>query len=224
MNPLIIAIAVLVIIIAVYKLVFDTPNNMEKVTYGGFQYGVDKLRPTKSAQLLDRMNATAIELIRLMRKRIEQHDDGTRKMDLGDINKLRDMYQKLRMRYNPDKLQETIKDGNNPELTSYTVDKGQLLSMCVRYNGEYEPWPVLLLVLLHELTHMAVDVHDHPAEFWDSYRFILRLVASEGWAKDFTLPSQGKLYCGQVYIGPNELAKLKHLYVNEDANTEINSP
>jgi len=191
------------------------------VRYNGFYYRVSDEHPKETAEILDKMNNTAIKLIELMRKRLEKHDSGERRMTPSDYVQLSKLYNNLRKRYNPDVIQETIYNPLQPELTSYTVQKGKVLSMCVRYNGEREPWPVLLLVLLHELTHIASNVRQHPPAFWDNYKFILRLVVEEGWGKDLKLPPGDVLYCGRVQISSDELARLKHLYPDGDPNSDI---
>ena len=59
--------------------------------------------------------------------------------------------------------------------TAYTIDKGELIAICLRksHKGEVHDMNTLMFVVIHELTHIAIDVFDHPPEFWESFKILL---------------------------------------------------
>jgi hypothetical protein len=89
----------------------------------------------------------------------------------------------LERRWNPKNLQEG--DNKTPGTTSYTVDKGKQVVLCMRDNQDrLHAQPVLLYVLLHELAHMmseSMSVDTHNDEFKTNFQFLL------GAAKSYQL-------------------------------------
>lgn len=58
--------------------------------------------------------------------------------------------------------------------TSYTINKGEIIAICIRGSDtEIHDFNTLLFVVLHELTHLAVKDYDHPDDFWRTFKFIL---------------------------------------------------
>lgn len=59
--------------------------------------------------------------------------------------------------------------------TAYTINKGDLIAICLRKspNGKVHDINTLMFVVIHELTHVAIDVYDHPKEFWESFKILL---------------------------------------------------
>ena len=102
---------------------------------------------------------------------------------------------KLLARYNPGSLVEN--SPHNPEgETSYALDKGREIAMCLRdkNSGELHDLDTLTFVALHEITHIAIDAADHPAEFWDTFRKILIAAEPIYISPDFAASPQP--YCG----------------------------
>ena len=74
---------------------------------------------------------------------------------------------------------------NNSKDTSYTLDKGYLVSMCLRASkskskAKFHDLNTLRFVLLHELTHIAADVVQHPQRFWEVFKWILKEAVAAG--------------------------------------------
>jgi len=67
------------------------------------------------------------------------------------------------------------KPGNN--YTSYTVNKGDKIVMCIRERDENNriiDENTLFFVALHELAHVMSLRIGHTTEFWDNFRFLLK--------------------------------------------------
>ena len=74
-------------------------------------------------------------------------------------------------RYNPDTLSETGKDA---EYTSYSVNKGQKISICIRNkDNSFIDNNTVIFVVIHELAHVMTDSIGHTKEFWDNMKYLL---------------------------------------------------
>lgn len=62
-------------------------------------------------------------------------------------------------------------------VSSYTINKGELLSICVRKKNEsknFHDYQTLLFVLIHELAHIASKSKGHNSEFMENFKFLLK--------------------------------------------------
>lgn len=70
-----------------------------------------------------------------------------------------------------------IEESKNEEGTSsYTINKGELLSICVRYkpdNSKFHNDNTIWFVLMHELAHVMSITEGHGEEFMKNFKFLL---------------------------------------------------
>lgn len=86
-------------------------------------------------------------------------------------NKDRKNIQRLKKRYNPDKLSET---GLGAQYTSYSVNKGEEISICVRHtDNTFIDSNTVMFVVIHELAHIVTISIGHTPEFWDNMKYLL---------------------------------------------------
>ena len=147
--------------------------------FDGNKYLVRNTREKKdTADALARIN----ERILLFISRLE-----------SDNNENTAVVKRLRNRYRPDTLNET-KIHN--EFTSYTINKGESISLCVRtrdsddklYNDN-----ILFGVILHELAHVGSVGIDHGDEFKKNFIFLLKKASEWKMFERITEPFD---YCG----------------------------
>lgn len=101
--------------------------------------------------------------------------------------------------YNPRALSENVY--RQGEHTSYTLNKGQEVALCLRngQDSQFEPINKLMFVLLHEISHVGArssSAGKHNKEFWEIFGFIYQRAIKLGiYAfEDYnTAPQQ---YCG----------------------------
>jgi hypothetical protein len=118
------------------------------------------------------------------------------KNDFGDyaeyINLLANNFTKHRT-----EIYENVND--NTEVTSYSVNKGEKLVLCLTDKyGKIHDLNTLMYVGVHELAHMACPKYGHGDVYKKIYRFFIREAISEGLYKyqDYSIyPSN---YCGIV--------------------------
>ena len=67
---------------------------------------------------------------------------------------------------------------NRSKDTAYVIDKGWLLSLCLRKDKDktvssFHKRNFLTFVLIHELAHIAANVEQHPKRFWEVFKWLL---------------------------------------------------
>lgn len=108
--------------------------------------------------------------------------------------------------YDPDGLAESSPHNAEGD-TSFTLNKGRVLAVCLRERHAHESGDprvhdlhdalTVMFVAVHELAHLGTVGYNHPPEFWECFKFLLlecvdaRIVA--GWPNYFEHPVR---YCG----------------------------
>jgi predicted metal-dependent hydrolase len=78
---------------------------------------------------------------------------------------------RLKERYNPDQLSET---GLGAKYTSYSVNKGEKISICVRQtDNSFINDNIIIFVFIHELAHVMTEEVGHTPKFWDNMAYLL---------------------------------------------------
>lgn len=85
------------------------------------------------------------------------------------------------------------------DVSSYTINKGELISMCVRHkkkNKTFHDYQTLLFVLIHELAHVASISKGHNREFMTNFKFLLEHAVESKmyYAQDYS--NSPITYCG----------------------------
>ena len=77
-------------------------------------------------------------------------------------------------------IQESEIDENT---TSYTVNKGEIISVCVRNkdNNTFHEYQLLLFVVIHELAHVASTSFGHNDEFNENFIWLLNESQNVGY-------------------------------------------
>jgi len=104
--------------------------------------------------------------------------------------------QRLLERFNPNNIMET--DGNS-KYTSYSINKGEKLVLCLRYRdgtNRLVDLNTIMFVTLHEYTHILTKSVGHTDEFWDNFKFILKNAIKLHLYKCVDYEAQPQKYCG----------------------------
>lgn len=102
---------------------------------------------------------------------------------------------KLKNNFNPDVLKEGIDD---PKYTTYTVNKGEEIVLCLRTNGKLVDINVLTFVCIHELSHIGNETIGHDEPFWDFFRELLLEAINIGVYTKYDYRAQNVKYCGMT--------------------------
>ena len=154
--------------------------------------------PEAAADALAGLNAQAIALLRHLRRRYGRR--GAEGGDAGgDAGARGEATRNLLARYNPDNLAENSPRDPTGD-TAYSLDKGAVLAICLRSRTDpaagLHAAELLSFVMLHEMAHVAVDVLDHPPEFWRTFRWLLEEAEEAGLYRSPRFAEAPQNYCG----------------------------
>jgi hypothetical protein len=97
----------------------------------------------------------------------------------------------------PERLLESTPD---QEHTSFSVNKGQKVHLCLRQraggNETLVDENVMIFVALHEMAHMITQSIGHEPEFWNNFGWLLREAERIGVYKYQDFKSHPVSYCG----------------------------
>lgn len=161
----------------------------------GLQYRVHSqhVGSQKAADTLATLNGRVIELMRWLRTRYARGPDGAAYPDRKHA------VQRLLARYNPDNLAENSPKDPTGD-TSYTIDKGAVVALCLRERGaesaSIHDLNTLTFVTLHEMGHIAIEDVDHPPRFWSAFRFLLEEAEAAGIYTSKRYEDDPEPYCG----------------------------
>ena len=110
--------------------------------------------------------------------------------------KLKEDIERLVNNFNPDAFSETTPDS---KYTSYSVNKGEKLVMCLRSKKEGEKLVkenIMTFVSIHELAHLMTKSIGHDPVFWNNMRLLLKVAIDNGLYKNVDFNKKSEPYCG----------------------------
>jgi hypothetical protein len=100
---------------------------------------------------------------------------------------------------NPERFTESTPDAS---YTSYSVNKGEKIFMCLRQRDEAENLVddnILVFVALHEMSHIGTSSIGHTKEFWNHFAWLLEKAEAVNVYKYQDFAAHPVEYCG-VFI------------------------
>ena len=86
------------------------------------------------------------------------------------------------------------------DLTSYSVNKGESVHLCLRQReGTDESLvkeDVIMFVAIHEMAHMITKTIGHGPDFWNNFAWLLKEAESIGLYKSYDFKAHPVKYCG----------------------------
>lgn len=155
----------------------------------------------EAALTLHDLNMFALSVIDFIGERVMR---GQSTWDLSvDYNQVVIMYGRMRRRYSANSVYEATDDEEGS--SSYVINLGEEVHMCIRGNGRYDKQAVLYTVMTHELAHVASSTPDHDDEFWDNYAILRKIVAKMGIIEEDDIPSDSGTHCQKIKITRSEM-------------------
>ena len=117
---------------------------------------------------------------------------------------LKEDIKRLVKNYNPEALSETTPDS---QYTSYSVNKGEKLIMCLRSKQADEKLVkenIMTFVSIHELAHLMTKSIGHSEDFWNNMRLLLKIAIDNDLYKNVDFNKTPEPYCG-IKISDNPL-------------------
>ena len=87
------------------------------------------------------------------------------------------------------------------EYTSYSLNKGEKISMCIRYKkgtnkDKFIDPNTIMFVAIHEMAHVMTKSIGHKEDFWQNMRIILCIAQEKGIYRREDYKTTNKKYCG----------------------------
>jgi len=174
-----------------------------KAGYG--DYRVHKSLPnseTAATRLAQLERRSAILLDSIFRRYLLPSEQTLRSVSVTTSPAARAAH-RLAKRYSPDALTENVPGVDG---TAFTIDKGEMIAMCLRENmpgmplavsrDGYRVDDVLAFVFYHELGHVAANDYGHGDEFWSTFKWILLEAVDAGLVANLDFESRPTSYCG----------------------------
>ena len=174
------AFIVFVMVLIVFMYIRQYYREVDIVQGGdGRKYVVRRLPDEKkAAQLLANINKKLIALVQHMVAKYPED---------RDVERLHD-------NFNPDALSE---GGTEVGYTSYSVNKGERIVMCLRQpDDSFVDENVLVYVAVHELGHLMTDEIGHTQTFWDNFKRLAEEAIEIGVYTKVDFDASPKPYCG----------------------------
>ena len=178
LEALIIIILILIIIYLLYLTNYNRLLLKVKSTYDNKEYYVQDSTYSQDAanliaQIRERLNILVDHL-----GKTYQNDERTKL---------------LQKNYKENSLKEGIDD---PRYTSYSVNKGEEIILCLKNNNELMDINTMMFVVLHEMGHLSSVSIGHTKEFWDNFKWILEESINIGIYVRQDFDSKPVEYCG----------------------------
>jgi hypothetical protein len=101
----------------------------------------------------------------------------------------------LKNNFRPDRLKEGV---DTPGYTSYSINKGEQIVLCLRSNDKLVDLNTMLFVVLHEFAHLSTESIGHTEEFWDNFKWILEESINIGIYTKQEFKVKNIEYCGMT--------------------------
>ena len=92
-----------------------------------------------------------------------------------------------------------IEEAPNDDGSSYTINKGDLVALCLRHKTDGHPFHdnnTLLFVIIHEMSHIASISEGHNSEFITNFKWLLNEAKSLGYYDPIDYRKSPITYCG----------------------------
>lgn len=110
--------------------------------------------------------------------------------------------------FNRVEIEETTENPGDDN-TSFTINKGELMSLCVRKGADDEPtrplhdYNTLCFVIIHEMAHIASVSEGHNFEFIENFKFLLKEAVDMGYYTPVDYSKNPFMYCGKIKVTNN---------------------
>lgn len=185
----IVSIVVLIVVLYTSWLYYENKDHQYVLANDGNKYRVQISDDNKqSANLL----AKAIKKVNILIEHLKKsHPNDIRTKTLLD-------------RFDANNITENNVSERDSGVTSYTVNKGEKLVVCLRQkNGELVDLNTLMYVIVHELAHICdLKSQQHDKRFWDNFEWLLTEAIDIGIYMYVDYGENEVPYCG-IHITSN---------------------
>jgi hypothetical protein len=168
----------------IYNLAADMDYEgleMRKSSVNQKSYGIQEMlpAPAKAVDILARLDSFITKFVAYLDSKFP-NDRRVKRL----VNRLHDV-----------KIEESPFE---PDTSSYTINKGDLIALCVRSKEDksFHDYQTLLFVVIHELAHVASIGRGHGPEFVDNFSWLLKEAHASGMYIPVDYSKNPITYCG----------------------------
>lgn len=180
---------------------FNAASDMMKSIFGGNNYPLVEVKSNVDGQIYKVRDLPdkqyAADLMAKLRQKITKLCDILEKK-YPDKKQVKQIIRNFRS--DPKRFVESTPDA---EHTSYSVNKGESVHLCLRQRqGPDESLVdenVMTFVALHELGHICTESVGHGPDFWNNFGWLIKEAEANGIYKYTDFTAHPVSYCG-VYI------------------------
>jgi hypothetical protein len=180
---------------------FNAASSMMKSIFGGNNYPLVEVKSNVDGQIYKVRDLPdkqyAADLMAKLRQKITKLCDILEKK-YPDKKQVQQIVRNFRS--DPKRFVESTPDA---EHTSYSVNKGESVHLCLRQRqGPDESLVdenVMTFVALHELGHICTESVGHGPDFWNNFAWLIKEAEANGIYKYTDFTAHPVSYCG-VYI------------------------
>ena len=93
-----------------------------------------------------------------------------------------------------------IESTPDSDLTSYSVNKGESVHLCLRQREKDDESlvkeDVIMFVAIHEMAHMITKSVGHGPDFWNNFAWLIKEAETSGLYKSYDFKAHPVKYCG----------------------------
>lgn len=104
-----------------------------------------------------------------------------------------DRVERIVNNFKPDNIKEGMEQ---PGTTSYSINKGEQIVLCLRTKNKLVDINTMMFVVLHELSHIATTEIGHTPLFWENFKWILEESINIGIYTKIDYQKEPLEYCG----------------------------
>jgi len=182
MKSIVIAFVILTLIIIYSEVLTESFDSIrEQATYDKRFYYVQEYPNQKfAAETLAKLRHQADTFINVLTKKYPKKKE----------------IHRLQVKFKPHQLQEAEHEDNS---TSYTINKGQEMHLCLRQKNKaktFHSHNLLMFVMIHELAHVMSKTIGHNQEFLKNFKFLLNEASELGVYIPVNFKHNPAQYCG----------------------------
>jgi hypothetical protein len=184
-SPVILALYIILLFI-ILLVVIKTANELfiqyQNAKLNNVSYGYQEVfkDTTNAVELMARLHIEMTNFVNDLKIKYPKNDG---------INRLAIGFNRLKIEEAP----------NEDDSTSYTVNKGDLMALCLREkNGDhpFHNYNTLQFVIIHEMAHIMSISEGHNDEFVTNFQFLLRDAHKLGYYQPVDYRTNPITYCG----------------------------
>ena len=198
LEAIVIFLVIVLIGVVLYKESYSVRHQISKISsFDGFTYNVHMKHPNQqeAAELMAKINHGIVKFMRYLKMKYITHTIINNTIPITETRT--DMVKNMLARYNPDRLAESSPLNPLGE-TSFTINKGKTLALCLRdpKTLKFHDFNLLFFVTIHEMAHIAIERIDHSYPFWNAFKFLLAEAAASDIYISTNYAVDPVYYCG----------------------------